>query len=334
MDSLTQIVLGAAVGEYFLGRKIGNRALLYGAIIATIPDLDVIVGKLFDPITAVEMHRGFSHSIIFFLLFSPILGYSLKKVERKANFTFKEATLMAFFSLFTHALLDSFTTWGTQLFWPFGDRIAWKTIFVVDPLYTIPFLICLIVVMRLPKDAVKRRKWNIAGIVISSSYLLLSVVAKNVAQLHFEKALTREDIKYEQIIVKPSPLNIILWNANIKTDDGYFLADYSFFDHSPITFDYFDSGEEYITDIEDSEIINRLKKISEGWYVISVDGNKTYFNDLRFGLLNDDVKNPEFVFKYEILNKRGELYAIEADNKGKKEGKKILQRLINRIGGK
>ena len=334
MDSVTQIVLGAAVGEYFLGRKIGNRALLYGAIIATIPDLDVIVGKLFDPITAVEMHRGFSHSIIFFLLLSPILGYFLRNIERKATVTLKEGTLMAFFSLLTHALLDSFTTWGTQLFWPLGDKIAWKTIFVVDPLYTVPFLICLIIVMRLPKTSAKRRRWNTIGILISSGYLLLSVVAKNVAQHQFENALQSHNIQYKQIIVKPSPLNIILWNANVKTNSGYFLADYSFFDHSPITFDYFSSVEEYSADIENSDIITRLKNISEGWYVISVDGNRTYFNDLRFGMLNDDVKNPEFVFKYEILNNGSEFYAIESDNKGKKEGKKIMQRLIKRIGGK
>ena len=45
MDSITQIVLGAACGEAVLGKKIGNRALLFGAIGGTIPDLDVFVGK-------------------------------------------------------------------------------------------------------------------------------------------------------------------------------------------------------------------------------------------------------------------------------------------------
>ena len=46
MDSITQIVLGAACGEAILGKKIGNRALLFGAIGGTIPDLDVFIGKL------------------------------------------------------------------------------------------------------------------------------------------------------------------------------------------------------------------------------------------------------------------------------------------------
>ena len=51
MDSLTQIVLGAAVGEVMLGRKVGNRAILWGAVAGTIPDLDVYCGYLFDDLS-------------------------------------------------------------------------------------------------------------------------------------------------------------------------------------------------------------------------------------------------------------------------------------------
>ncbi len=65
MDSLTQIVLGASVGEVVLGKKVGNKAMLYGAIAGTIPDLDVIARNFTDTITANEMHRGFTHSFYF-----------------------------------------------------------------------------------------------------------------------------------------------------------------------------------------------------------------------------------------------------------------------------
>jgi len=68
MDSLTQIVLGAAMGEAVLGKKIGNRAILWGAVAGTIPDLDVFVRFFTDPITATEMHRGFSHSLLFCII--------------------------------------------------------------------------------------------------------------------------------------------------------------------------------------------------------------------------------------------------------------------------
>jgi len=42
VDSLTQIILGAAVGEAVLGKKVGNKALLWGGIAGTLPDLDVL----------------------------------------------------------------------------------------------------------------------------------------------------------------------------------------------------------------------------------------------------------------------------------------------------
>ena len=79
MDSLTQIVLGASVGEAILGKKIGNKAMLWGAIAGTIPDLDVLLRYFTDEISSTQMHRGFSHSIVFAVLIAPLLGWIAKK---------------------------------------------------------------------------------------------------------------------------------------------------------------------------------------------------------------------------------------------------------------
>ena len=84
MDSLTQIVLGGAVGEAVLGKKIGNRAILWGAVAGTIPDLDILYNRFTDEITAVELHRGFSHSIIFCILLAPILGWLVQKIHKNS----------------------------------------------------------------------------------------------------------------------------------------------------------------------------------------------------------------------------------------------------------
>ena len=75
MDSLTQIILGAAVGEVVLGKKIGNKAMLYGAIAGTIPDLDVLASFFTDTVSALEIHRGFTHSIFFSVLFAPVFFF-------------------------------------------------------------------------------------------------------------------------------------------------------------------------------------------------------------------------------------------------------------------
>ncbi len=168
MDSVTQIVLGAAVGQAVLGSKVGNKALLYGAIAGTIPDLDVVSSFFVDTVTALEFHRGFTHSILFSVLFAPLFGWLVSKREKEA--TWREWSWLFFFGFLTHPLLDAHTTWGTQLFWPFDLRLAFKNIFVVDPLYTVPFLVFLILAMRQKKASKKRRFYNNLGLGISSSY--------------------------------------------------------------------------------------------------------------------------------------------------------------------
>src|SRR5690554_4887403 len=109
MDSLTQVVLGAAVGEAVLGKKAGNKAMLYGTIAGTIPDLDIVGGYFTDTIRMLEIHRGFSHSIVFFILFSPIAGWVISKIEQGIDATWKEWSFLMFMGLFTHSWLDAHT---------------------------------------------------------------------------------------------------------------------------------------------------------------------------------------------------------------------------------
>lgn len=68
MDSITQITLGAAVAEVVAGKKLGNRAILWGAVAGTIPDLDIISNLFMDDVDSLAIHRGFSHSFVFAIL--------------------------------------------------------------------------------------------------------------------------------------------------------------------------------------------------------------------------------------------------------------------------
>ena len=332
MDSLTQIVLGAAVAEAVIGNRVGNRAMLYGGILGTIPDLDVFVGKLFDPITALEIHRGISHSIVFGAALAPIFGLLIARLERKSNLHWGKAMWAAFLCLVTHGFLDAFTTWGTQLFWPHPFRAGVQSIFVIDPLYTIPFLLCVIAAMRKPKGSDSRRSWNRAGIVISSCYLFFTVIVKQVTTDVFETSLATKDINYDRLIVKPSPFNIILWNANVATADGYWLGDFSWFDSEPIHYRFYPHGKQYLAPYAENETIRQLIRISEGWYVVTKKDGTLYFNDLRFGLLNDDPKNPQFTFSYKVSETDGQLTATEVE-KSPRDGKAMLKKMANRIAG-
>lgn len=333
MDSVTQIVLGAAVGEAVLGKKVGKKAILYGAIAGTIPDLDTLVGNFFDTITAIEMHRGFSHSIVFAILFAPIFGWIISKIESNSEATWKNWSWLMFWGLFTHPLLDAHTTWGTQLFWPFDLRLAYKNIFVIDPLYTLPFLFFLIMAMRFNRTDPKRRKYNRLGLIVSSIYLLVITPAlKFYTFQKFEAALEEQNITYERMDTRPTPLNSILWTANIETDESFLIGNYSVFDTQPIDFYTVPKNYDLAGDLADDPNLNRLIQISDGWYTFSEKNGDLYFNDLRFG--NMDIEDPdsEFIFSYKLAKEHGELTATETE-KEMTDAKKLLPRLWARILG-
>ena len=331
MDSLTQIILGAAVGEAVLGKKIGNKAMLYGAIAGTIPDLDIFSSYFTDTVSALEIHRGFTHSIIFSVLFAPIFAWLVTRYESYKDL--KGWSWLFFWAFITHPILDAHTTWGTQLFWPFETRLAFKTIFVIDPLYTLPFLVFLILAMFQKRTSKKRRLYNNLGLIISSGYLGLTFILKDMAFTEFEAALNEQNIAYRQIDTRPSPLNTILWNANIETEDAYLLANYSFFDTQPITFEAYKKDHELLGDLAENEKVKRMITISKGWYTIVKTDQQLLYNDLQFGLLSMEKGAQNFVFQYEIIkDDEGTVLFIEQE-KDKRDGKKMMIDLWTRIKG-
>ncbi len=332
MDSLTQIVLGAAVGNATLGKRIGNKALLYGAIAGTIPDLDVIFGKFTDTITAIEWHRGFSHSIIFCILMSPVFGWIVNKIERKLSLGCKPWAKLFFWGLITHPILDAFTTWGTQLFWPLNINLAFNSIFVIDPLYTLPFLVLTVLVMCYSRNLKKRQRFNNLGLIISSCYLIFTVFIKFIVTNKFETALKNQKIAYSKISTRPSPMNTILWNANIETKESYLISDYSFFDTKPITFTAYPKNREASARISKRPNVQRLINISQGWYILNQNNDTWYFNDLRFGLIPQKDKESVFVFSYLLEEIEGKVKATELP-KSKRDAKFLLYNLWQRIKG-
>ncbi|MGB3607957.1 MAG: metal-dependent hydrolase [Psychroserpens sp.] len=331
MDSLTQIVLGAAVGEAVLGRKIGNKAILYGAIGGTIPDLDVFASYFTDTVTALEIHRGFTHSILFSILFAPIFGWMVSRYENYKNI--KGWSWLFFWAFLTHPLLDAHTTWGTQLFWPLDTRLAFKTIFVVDPLYTLPFLICVILVMFQKRDSRKRRLYNTVGLTLSTTYLGLTIVLKSVTFTKFEEALAEQQISYTQIDTRPSPLNTILWNANVETHHAYLLGTYSLFDTKQISFESYQKNHELLGNLIHDEDVKRMISVSKGWFTIIKKDDGLYFNDLRFGLLNLEPQSQDFVFQYKIkINKDNSVSFVETE-KTQRDAKSLMISLWERLKG-
>tara|TARA_B110000238_G_scaffold201182_1_gene255714 strand:- start:2404 stop:3378 length:975 start_codon:yes stop_codon:yes gene_type:complete len=323
--------LGAAVGEAVLGRKIGNKAMLYGAIAGTIPDLDVISSFFTDTVTALEIHRGFTHSIFFSVLFAPICAFIITRYDRYKNI--KDWSWLFFWVFITHPILDAQTTWGTQLFWPLDIRLAFKNVFVIDPLYTLPFLVFLILAMRQKKEAKKRRFYNNLGLLISSIYLILTLVLKGFAYQEFSEELAAQNIPYKTLNTKPTPLNTILWSANIETERSFLIGYSSFLDTSAIQFSRYPKNHYLLGDLVDHPKVKRMVAISKGFYTVNKLNNVLYFNDLRFGLLSIQPNSENFVFKYKItVDEKGTPFFIE-EPKEKRDGKKLLSDLWIRVKG-
>ena len=134
MDSISQAVLGAAVADALIPNQSKKRwPIILGALLGTLPDLDMIPLKLFSPLAQLVDHRGFSHSILFCLLVAPCLTFLFRKWNIHARqLSFKVLSIAFFGVLITHTLLDCFTSWGTQLFWPFSNyRVAFNSIFII-----------------------------------------------------------------------------------------------------------------------------------------------------------------------------------------------------------
>lgn len=333
MDSITQIVLGAAVAEKISGKTLGNKAILYGAIFGTLPDLDVLSGFFVNDVDAVGFHRGISHSIVLFLIVSPIFGWLIYKLEKQKSITFSNATSMVFWVLLTHSLLDIFTSWGVQLFWPSNIRVAIKSIAVVDFMYTLPLLICLIMAVRLPKLSKNRRKWNTWGLVISSSYLILGIALKTFAYAKFVKAAESQQLQYSEISVKPGILSLLLWSAHGQNEQEYFIGTYSFFDTQAISFEKYPKSSELNAKFQHQEVVQKLIDISEGWYIISESNHKFYFNDLRFGLISTLDNQQQFAFSYELVQQKDGKFTAKEVKKSRKQGMATLKTLLSRIAG-
>ncbi|WP_323787761.1 metal-dependent hydrolase [Psychroserpens sp.] len=293
MDSLTQIVLGAACGEAILGRKIGNKALLFGAIGGTIPDLDVFVGGLLynNEIDAMLFHRGFMHSIFFAVFAAFLFGWLVHKLynsgKRIDSTTQKDWISLFFWSLLTHPILDCFTPYGTQLFSPISDyRVALNNIAVADPIYTVPFLLSMIILMFFKRQTNTRRIWLKIGIGISSAYLIFTLGNKLYIDSVFKSSMAAENISFYRFSTQPSILNNILWYGIAETDSHYHVAFYSLMDTSNKFSEWKKLPKTRDLKKDDYSDIKDLAWFSNDYYSVDKleDGDYLY-KDLRYPLV-------------------------------------------------
>ncbi|OLF35128.1 hypothetical protein BTW00_10180 [Psychrobacter sp. C 20.9] len=229
MDSLSQIVLGASVQGAVLGKYQGRKAYLYGAILGTLPDLDVLISYP-DPISDMTYHRRFSHSLLVLTAVGIIGAWMLSRYHHWRDmplpYSTRRLALAMTLVLTTHPILDSFTVYGTQLFWPLQEPlqmtpISIASVFIIDPLYTLPLLIAVIVgVIKGCKLAVFKagmlincQRLAVWMLLISSSYLLLGLGLKYHAQSKAEQTLAVANINTTRIKTMPVLPTLLMWRT-------------------------------------------------------------------------------------------------------------------------
>ncbi|PSU33431.1 metal-dependent hydrolase [Photobacterium lutimaris] len=217
MDSVTQAALGAAVAGAVAGRKCTPKVLLAGAALGSLPDLDVLL-SYGDPVSDMVKHRGFSHSLFVLMPFSLLLAWLWQK-WRPTCFSFGHLWLLVTACLVTHPLLDSLTAYGTQLFWPINIPIAIPSLFIIDPLYTIPLLVVLLASL-LWRD--RMAKLCTVGLAVSSLYIAWSLTAMNMIESRVEQQLAGTPLAGQPVFITPTPFNTVLWRIVVQDEESYF----------------------------------------------------------------------------------------------------------------
>lgn len=406
MDSLTQIVLGASMGEAIGGRKLGNRAMVIGGIVGTIPDLDVMA-RLFgmSDINALAFHRAISHSLAFsviapivytllayffydkmyhksknirwiyavlaflfllgvsaiinvfplvlagsvsiitIVLSTLLIGILIYRLVKKyvygnpeiENLSLGHWYLLFFIATITHPILDCCTAYGTQIFQPFSDlRVSWHNISVVDPLFTFPFLIFLLIAAFYNRKGRKRTIFNLIGIAWGLLYLAYTVKNKLHVNHVFEESLEKQEIQYERYLTTPTIFNNLLWHCIAEGDSVYYDGMYSIYDEDKnIEIQEIDKNHELI-DFPNSHEFTTLKWFSGGYYnVFDIGGDTLQMNDMRYGLFVGGDKNnhSDYIFKF-LLIKEGNEYRFEESRERPDFDRSDLLKMWNRMMGK
>ena len=349
MDSITQAALGALCGEIILSRKLGWKGAALGAAFGTLPDLDVIAFYWLDAAEQLRWHRGITHSIFVLPFVSLFFGWLLTKIFKNKKLTFKRAFWFVFAAWSTHIFIDCFNSYGTHIFEPFSDhRFALNVMFVIDPFFTVPMLLGLLLCLTVWRKKEKLRvgtQWVTVACI--SLYFVASVVLKFMADRYFSERFNQWGVTPKAVMSAPTPFNIFCWRGVAKDDEKYYVSYWSLFDGAERKDKVleFAHGRELEKDFRDSKDFQAIKWFSKGWrktFQVEGEPESIYIAAIMMGEMHSEqddkiVYKPPFVWK---ITKKGDSYKLERPFKMSKdvwgrlaEAKKSIIRLNSRVKG-
>ncbi|HEX6145064.1 MAG TPA: metal-dependent hydrolase [Geminicoccaceae bacterium] len=307
MDSLTQFALGAGVGLAVLGRRVGpRRAALAGGILGTLPDLDVLY-PFKDPVDAFVLHRGPTHSLIVQAVATPLFGEALMRLQGPLRRQ-RALTYAAVYLCFaTHALLDALTVYGTRIFWPlWPEPVGIGSVFIIDPLYTVPLLIAVVWALCLRSWTARFRVGLVVCLGVSSVYLGWGLIAQRMAEARATAVLAERGVEPDRLLATPTPFNSLLWRAIAIEGSRYFNVYVPLLaPRAAATVYAHPHGTGRIGCIEGIPSATRVARFSKGFYRLDVEDGEVVVSDLRMGL------TPNYVFRFAVAEVgEGELVAV------------------------
>ncbi|SHN90027.1 hypothetical protein BHECKSOX_178 [Bathymodiolus heckerae thiotrophic gill symbiont] len=275
MDSVTQFSLGAVIGLAVSPKKTIKIALISG-LVATIPDLDIFLSHP-DDLTSTIRHRGFSHSLFYLSVISPLIALFLYKFFSLISYF--RWWLLVFLALTTHPILDSLTIYGTSLFLPFSDhKVMIGSIFVIDPIYTLPLIVSVgYLFIKKKMLQIKGISFNTIALVFSQAYLLLTLL--------IQQAL----IPSEKSFATPTPFNSLLWRVVTVNDD--YIEQYFVNILGEKGKKIQVENRHYLKSINTNEV-DKYANFSSDFYNLKIVNDQLVLQDLRMG----SIENPAFSF--------------------------------------
>lgn len=291
MDPLSQATLGAAAAQSLIKKSDLARIALIGALAGMAPDLDVLIQSSTDPLLQLEYHRQFTHSLIFIPVGALLCAIAFWPFMRR-HMSFRAIWLTALAGYATHALLDACTTYGTLLLWPFSDaRIAWNTISVIDPVFTLP-LLGFVIAAGVKKSQFIGR----LGMAWVAFYLSIGVIQEERAMAAGEALAADRGHAPAVVSAKPSFGNLLLWKTVYEYDDHFWVdavragGDVTIIEGDHVARLNLQSSFPWLdTDSQQARDVERFRWFSNDYLAIDSD-DPFFIVDMRYSHLPNEIK--------------------------------------------
>lgn len=294
MDTVTHFALGGTLAALALGRRTGPwRAVLWGGLVGTLPDLDVLVDHG-DAVLDMIRHRAETHALCWLSLAAPAIALGVAALLGELRH-FGRWWLALWLALVAHALLDAMTIYGTRLLLPFdATPYGLGSLFVIDPLFTLPLLVGVAGLLT-GRGGARGRRWLCFGLATSLAYAGWSIAAQQHALGLARRSLAAQGVGAERVLATAAPLQTFLWRIVATTPEELFEAHWSVFDgDAPLQWTHVDRGASYLAALRDHPAVAELDAFSHGFWKMWRDGDEVRMADVRMGM------EPHYVFTFVV----------------------------------